>query len=134
MFCSINHPQRAPQKKRSKKPYSASCFSEKRRANCSTLACGVKNVGKHGWHTKGYTLSWNGASTIISLTINHCLIFILPYQIMLLPLQIGRMAEWSNAAVLKTVDLHGSGGSNPSPSAGMQHKVCQTESQVRYAF
>ena len=27
------------------------------------------------------------------------------------------MAEWSNAAVLKTVDLHGSGGSNPSLSA-----------------
>ncbi len=30
------------------------------------------------------------------------------------------MAEWSNAAVLKTVDLHGSGGSNPSLSA-IQH-------------
>ena len=30
---------------------------------------------------------------------------------------LGRMAEWSNAAVLKTVDLHGSGGSNPSSSA-----------------
>ena len=27
------------------------------------------------------------------------------------------MAEWSNAAVLKTVDLQGSGGSNPSLSA-----------------
>ena len=27
------------------------------------------------------------------------------------------MAEWSNAAVLKTVDLKGSGGSNPSLSA-----------------
>ncbi|MDI3521646.1 MAG: hypothetical protein PWR04_1634 [Anaerophaga sp.] len=30
---------------------------------------------------------------------------------------IGEVAEWSNAAVLKTVDLHGSGGSNPSLSA-----------------
>ncbi len=30
---------------------------------------------------------------------------------------IGKMAERSNAAVLKTVDLHGSGGSNPSLSA-----------------
>ena len=30
---------------------------------------------------------------------------------------IGELAEWSNAAVLKTVDLHGSGGSNPSLSA-----------------
>ena len=29
----------------------------------------------------------------------------------------GEMAEWSNAAVLKTVDSHGSGGSNPSLSA-----------------
>lgn len=29
----------------------------------------------------------------------------------------GKMAEWSNAAVLKTVDLNGSGGSNPSLSA-----------------
>ena len=27
------------------------------------------------------------------------------------------MAEWSNAAVLKTVDCHRSGGSNPSLSA-----------------
>ena len=27
------------------------------------------------------------------------------------------MAEWSNAAVLKTVDSQGSGGSNPSLSA-----------------
>ena len=31
--------------------------------------------------------------------------------------QKGRMAEWSIAAVLKTVELRGSGGSNPSPSA-----------------
>ena len=29
----------------------------------------------------------------------------------------GEMAEWSIAAVLKTVDLNGSGGSNPSLSA-----------------
>ena len=28
------------------------------------------------------------------------------------------MAEWSNAAVLKTVEGHTSGGSNPSFSAG----------------
>ena len=30
---------------------------------------------------------------------------------------IGRLAEWLMAAVLKTVDLNGFGGSNPSPSA-----------------
>ena len=30
---------------------------------------------------------------------------------------IGGMAEWSNAAVLKTVEGHTSGGSNPSFSA-----------------
>ena len=29
----------------------------------------------------------------------------------------GEMAEWSNAAVLKTVDVQASGGSNPSFSA-----------------
>ena len=33
---------------------------------------------------------------------------------------IGELAEWSNAAVLKTVDLNGSGGSNPSLSARMK--------------
>jgi hypothetical protein len=32
----------------------------------------------------------------------------------------GELAEWSIAAVLKTVDLHGSGGSNPSLSANQQ--------------
>ncbi len=32
------------------------------------------------------------------------------------------MAEWSIAAVLKTVELQGSGGSNPSLSAGIGSK------------
>ena len=32
----------------------------------------------------------------------------------------GEMAEWSIAAVLKTVELRGSGGSNPSLSAKIQ--------------
>ena len=32
-------------------------------------------------------------------------------------IHIGEMAEWSIAAVLKTVELRGSGGSNPSFSA-----------------
>ena len=31
--------------------------------------------------------------------------------------QYGRVAEWSIAAVLKTAEPQGSGGSNPSPSA-----------------
>ena len=35
----------------------------------------------------------------------------------------GKMAERSNAAVLKTVDLRGSGGSNPSLSAGCKKRV-----------
>ena len=52
--------------------------------------------------------------------------FALPLREQVLPIRyylfmrgrhIGEMAEWSNAAVLKTVDLHGSGGSNPSLSA-----------------
>ena len=34
-----------------------------------------------------------------------------------LPLREGGLAEWLMAAVLKTVDLNGFGGSNPSPSA-----------------
>ena len=38
----------------------------------------------------------------------------------------GRLAEWLNAAVLKTVDPQGSGGSNPSLSAiqGEVAKLC----------
>ena len=45
----------------------------------------------------------------------------------------GKMAEWSIAAVLKTVELQGSGGSNPSLSAedgredvrrGDSRKIC----------
>ena len=37
----------------------------------------------------------------------------------------GEMAEWSIAAVLKTVELRGSGGSNPSLSAikGVNQRV-----------
>ncbi len=34
----------------------------------------------------------------------------------------GEMAEWSIAAVLKTVELRGSGGSNPSLSATKKQK------------
>ena len=33
----------------------------------------------------------------------------------------GEVAEWSIAAVLKTVDPQGSGGSNPSLSANLQY-------------
>ena len=40
----------------------------------------------------------------------------------------GKMAERSNAAVLKTVDLRGSGGSNPSLSAKQNtHKFMQID-------
>ena len=35
----------------------------------------------------------------------------------------GEMAEWSIAAVLKTVELRGSGGSNPSLSA-KEKRIC----------
>ncbi len=37
--------------------------------------------------------------------------------------QEGGMAEWSNAAVLKTVEGHTSGGSNPSSSADIFHFI-----------
>ncbi len=36
----------------------------------------------------------------------------------------GEMAEWSNAAVLKTVVPQGTGGSNPSFSAKETHNNC----------
>ena len=45
-----------------------------------------------------------------------------------LPTAQGKMAEWSIAAVLKTVDLHGSGGSNPSLSA---RKIGKTSKMKR---
>ena len=41
---------------------------------------------------------------------------------------IGELAEWSNAAVLKTVDLNGSGGSNPSLSAEKSLQVIEFQS------
>ena len=39
----------------------------------------------------------------------------------------GKMAEWSNAALLKSVDLRGSGGSNPSLSANINCSVGQLD-------
>lgn len=44
--------------------------------------------------------------------------------------QEGGMAEWSNAAVLKTVEGHTSGGSNPSSSAERHH--LKTKNPVNY--
>ncbi len=44
------------------------------------------------------------------------------------------MAEWSNAAVLKTVDLHGSGGSNPSLSANEKEKDAKVYFQASFSF
>ena len=48
---------------------------------------------------------------------------------------LGEMAEWSIAAVLKTVELRGSGGSNPSLSAinvGNQQITKQTPNFTPY--
>ena len=42
----------------------------------------------------------------------------------------GEMAEWSNAAVLKTVEGHTSGGSNPSFSA----KPCKSSYKVFFIY
>ena len=42
----------------------------------------------------------------------------------------GEMAEWSIAAVLKTVDCHRSGGSNPSLSAMDGDKERQSEAKA----
>ena len=43
------------------------------------------------------------------------------------------MAEWSIAAVLKTVDPHGSGGSNPSLSAENQKTIKISKLQNKFA-
>ena len=42
----------------------------------------------------------------------------------------GEMAEWSIAAVLKTVELRGSGGSNPSLSAELTGQYRTVSRQV----
>ncbi len=42
----------------------------------------------------------------------------------------GEMAEWSIAAVLKTVELRGSGGSNPSLSARIEAEQMTFKSSV----
>ena len=44
-------------------------------------------------------------------------------KILFLPPQNGEMAERSNAAVLKTVEGHTSGGSNPSLSAKVRNSI-----------
>ncbi len=43
------------------------------------------------------------------------------------------MAEWSIAAVLKTVDPHGSGGSNPSLSAALCKTIRISKFQTHFA-
>ena len=43
------------------------------------------------------------------------------------------MAEWSIAAVLKTVDPHGSGGSNPSLSAASQKTIKISKLKNKFA-
>ena len=44
------------------------------------------------------------------------------------------MAEWSIAAVLKTVDLNGSGGSNPSLSAKRKIEAVCLTTKVRQSL
>ena len=44
----------------------------------------------------------------------------------------GRLAEWSMASVLKTEDLQGSGGSNPSPSAKGKAQPCAAPFACRF--
>ena len=46
----------------------------------------------------------------------------------------GEMAEWSIAAVLKTVDLRGSGGSNPSLSANFCCKCLINKAFAAFYF
>ena len=46
----------------------------------------------------------------------------------------GEMAEWSNAPVLKTGVLRGTGGSNPSLSAKISVTSCKTTSYADFSF
>ena len=46
----------------------------------------------------------------------------------------GEMAEWSNAPVLKTGVLQGTGGSNPSLSAKISVTSCKTTSYADFSF
>ena len=46
----------------------------------------------------------------------------------------GEMAEWSNAPVLKTGVLRGTGGSNPSLSAKISVTSCKTTSCADFSF
>ena len=46
----------------------------------------------------------------------------------------GEMAEWSNAPVLKTGVLQGTGGSNPSLSAKISVTSCKTTSCADFSF
>ena len=46
----------------------------------------------------------------------------------------GEMAEWSNAPVLKTGVLRGTGGSNPSLSAKVSVTSCKTTSYADFSF
>ena len=49
-------------------------------------------------------------------------------------LTIGEMAEWSIAAVLKTVEGHTSGGSNPSLSANNKFNSAVSKYLQRFSF
>ena len=51
------------------------------------------------------------------LKVDDIITIFLSYKSMYICRCFGEMAEWSNAAVLKTVEGHTSGGSNPSFSA-----------------
>ena len=67
-------------------------------------------------------LYWNGfyiriVCVISCETIDSKKNFVRIQKVYIFAPSLGKMAERSNAAVLKTVDLHGSGGSNPSLSA-----------------
>ena len=54
----------------------------------------------------------------MNFNVNLIKYFFLKYQKLLIIFAAqGEMAEWSNAVVLKTIEGHTSGGSNPSLSA-----------------
>ena len=66
----------------------------------------------------GQTFGRNNIFTIFALPFRKYTIFALPFRkYFCREDNIGEVVEWSITAVLKTVELKGSGGSNPSLSA-----------------
>ena len=67
-------------------------------------------------------LSFSTMNRVATKNIKIFSFFVWQIKKLVILLSLGEVAEWSIAAVLKTVELRGSGGSNPSLSARLRSK------------